>query len=808
MGGGKKGGGKAEVVDYYMSMHYGISHSVDALLSIIVGEKTAWTGEITDGTPFPVINTELFGGNKKEGGVAGLVTFLKGSATQVMPEELALRLGKSSATCPAYRGISSVFFYGQPVSPAKYGSPEYIVSTARNLFNSSRSNGANGFMWGSNNPYLRSIWLKIRRSPKGMASDLRMVGADANPAAIIYECLTNTDWGMGASPGIINLASFEAAAQTLLDEEFGLSLQWTKQSTIEAFVSEIIDHIQATLFVNPRDGLLTLKLIRADYDPADLPVLDPDNCEITSFDRKAWGETVNEIVVTWTNPENEQEETVSAQDLANIQIQGSVISDSRNYYGVRNASLAMRLAKRDLSASSAPLATFEIEIDRSAWDFVPGGCVLLNYPEYGIDGLVLRVGKIDYGKPGQMTIKINAIEDIFGLPVAAYTVPGDTEWNDPSAEPMPMEPVRVFTAPAYFTAAALGTTNPSQLEYPNVFAAVLASDASGDTNSYELVQQSTAPNGETVGELIATKPIIGHTLLTDPLAAEAISVIADFNELDGSTKPFVGGFVFIGSVTEQYQEIALISDVSEVGWELRRGTLDTVPRAWPADTPVWFVAKSTNFLDTSRVRGEGEVVRYKLLSRTSRGVLDEDDAPIEGTTMTARPHLPSRPSNVKIDGVAFGTIDYTSSPPASVTVTWSNRNRVIEDNVILRWDESTVTPETGQTTTVGVYGLDGALLAVHDGITGTSFSLPITSAWADVVDVKVTSKRDGFESLQGHSIRIRIRPSGWGDDWGNSWGGSSDTSIPGPGETPTDPGGDPDPGGGWVPSGSGFLGKT
>jgi len=288
-----KGGGKIEVTDYHMSMHQGFCWGpVDALLGIYVGEKAAWEDEIGGDEPvtFSVTQNDLFGGNRKEGGVAGTITYLPGFDDQILPDSVAALLGGTSTTVPGFRGVASLFFHGS--------------------FNQ-------GFMWSSNTPYLKPLWGKFRRSPKGLNAAYRMIGnqvevsitgfaatvdgvsgtltngvvstigghgiavnynggnptaynrtvtvdgvdivierddgiytvtvgseeradvrpgttvsiygmsitvsntstqvsfgaagVDANPVHMIYECLTNTDWGMGASSNIINVASFQAS---------------------------------------------------------------------------------------------------------------------------------------------------------------------------------------------------------------------------------------------------------------------------------------------------------------------------------------------------------------------------------------------------------------------------------------------------------------------------------------------------------------------------------------------------------------------------------------------------------------------
>jgi len=774
---GKSGSAKIEITDYRMSIHYGICHGpVDSIEGIYVGEKEAWSGSVSTESAIAINRPDLFGGQKKEGGLVGYAHYLPGDSNQKLPAYLASKVGLTPDTAPGYRGLASVWFSGGASGIQGTGEPIlwglYFPATFQ------------GFMWGTNNPYLRDIWMKVKRSPKVLSTSLRMIGDDANPAAIIYECLVNTAWGAGMSPSLINTSAFVSAAQQLAAEGFGMSLQWTRQSEIETFVSEVLDHIQATLFINPRDGLMTLKLIRNDYDADALPVLDPDNCTVSSFDRKAWGETVNEIVVTWTNPENEQEETVTAQNLANIVIQGATISDSRNYYGVRNRDLALRLAQRDLALSSSPLAAFEIEVNRSAWNFVPGGCVKLVYPEYGIDGLILRIAQIDYGKPGDAVIKISATEDLFSLPASAFEDPETSAWVNPATPPSPLDFVRLITAPGFFMSAALAQAEADTLDYPEVFAAMLASSNIDDTVDYQLIGQVTQPNGEVVGDLAGVKPLLGYAQLIEPLPAAALSTVLSFGVVTGGLGPRSAAFIFIGNQPEGGQEIALIQSIDDNGFNLKRGVLDTVPRDWPTGTPCWFLSVNTNFIDTNNIHSAGESVVYKMLPTTSKGTLSIDEAPLSGVVLTGRPYLPNRPANVAVAGASFGTIDISASNPTLVPVAWAIRNRTMEDSQVLGWTDGSMTPEPGQTTTVRVIDINGTTLATHDGLTGTSFSVPIAS-FGDraVADVRVTSKRDGLESLQGHTVRVKVRPNGWGDNWGDNWGGTNDDPPPG----------DPDP---------------
>lgn len=757
---GSGGGGDqiTPIVVYRMSLHMGIcAGPVDELRAIYVGEKLAWSGNYTTNADFNIFNPELFGGLRKEGGVAGNVSWLAGGPAQVMDDYHAGLLGRTSATCPGFRGTSSLFF----TTDNGYGFPG---NTGSGFFFSGYDYGFAGFYWSANQPSLKTIWTKVTRIAKGLSSGTARIAnptvtdnPDTNPAHIIYECLTNTDWGMGAPSDIINVTSFEACATTLFGENFGLSMLWTRQAEIEKFVNEILDHIQATLYIDPQTGLYTLKLLREDFDVDTLQVFSPDNCQLTNYQTKAWGETVNEIVVTWTNPVTEEAETVSVQDIANIAMQGGqIVSDSRNYYGVRTADLAARLGGRDLRAASAPVKSAELLVNRKGWNLVPGEAMILHWPEHSIDALVMRVMDVDYGKPGEMNIKVTVLEDIFKAGV--FIQPQQTQWIDPSEAPAAMAHVLPLTLPAFMTANVMTGAQLAALQYPEVRVGVLAAQAGTDTGSFELESQVTREDMTTFWRGEGRLLLVGYAVLIAPFAAEATTTTflpASVN----AWQPPTDGYLIIGDDAETVVEIARLRIFNGVtGWTIDRGVFDTVPKAWPIGTPVWYVSPVARVTDPN-TRAGGDVVNYKLLTRTSKGLLAEADAPVETVTLTDRPWRPNRPGNVKVATVAFG--EYDALLVSSMAVTWGNRNRLLEDVVILKWADGTVTPEVGQTTTITLMNADDrSVVSTINGLAGTSYALAKSAFGTGVVEgiLRVTAKRDGLESLQGQEIRVKVRP--------------------------------------------------
>ena len=117
--GSRGGSSKTRVSDYYLAAHFGVCHGpVDAVLEVIVGENTAWSGSSSpaDGSPVDghdvlIRNEGLFGGNTKEGGVAGTMTVMHGAPTQLAPSKIAGFIGFARDKVPGYRGILSLFFH-------------------------------------------------------------------------------------------------------------------------------------------------------------------------------------------------------------------------------------------------------------------------------------------------------------------------------------------------------------------------------------------------------------------------------------------------------------------------------------------------------------------------------------------------------------------------------------------------------------------------------------------------------------------------------------------------------------------------
>lgn len=404
---------------YYIGWHAGLCHGpVDAITNILVGEKQAWSGNATGNTTIGINEPDLFGGEKREGGISGSVDICMGGPAQTANTYLSSKLASAYPGIPvtAFRGICCYVAKGMYIGTSAYP----------------------------------KVWaVRTRRILEGWQDDITWYDSKAvvdtrhmNPAHIVYQCLTDNRWGMGVDFSLIDEDSFEAVADALHAETFGMSVIWNQSESIEKFIQIILDHIAGGLTLNNSTGKYELLLIRGDYDIETLDEYDEsDIVKVTDYQRQGWGETINEVTLVYTDPRTRKDTTMSQQDLANIDAQGARIPAIIKLKGIHNHSVAKTVLARELVSRVTPLSKVTFEINRRAWATRYGGLFKLVYGPRDINGTVYRVLKVSKGTLTRNTIKVEALEDIYALGVnSSLGTPTDPP-ADPDPPTTPPDPV-------------------------------------------------------------------------------------------------------------------------------------------------------------------------------------------------------------------------------------------------------------------------------------------------------------------------------------------------------------------------------
>jgi len=600
---------------------------------------------------------------------------------------------------------------------------------------------------------------------------------DANAANIIYEAMTNKDWGKGESPSLIDLPSLEACAEVIFNERMGISIGWFNQATIEDFIGEILDHVQAFFFQDPETGLWTMKLLRDDYDLNDAFVLDETNCKATNRKRRLWGETINEIVVSYTDPRTEKSATVSAHNNANIQIQGGISSETRDYHGFRNPNIAQYVAERDVAEAGYPLFSCEIEVDRRLWLARPGDIAVFSWPEDGIDQIVVRIMAVDYGKPNDRKIMLKVSEDIFSIGQAKYSAPQTTEWarnGNNFGTPTPLEAQAAVAVPMPVILRGGYSVADVDDRYPNVAIALLGDDDDDRPTKIQVQATEVNPTGSTSTEKIADISVSVSGRTSSPWVAEAYTQVPEgIISGIGRTGSGPGDFFMLGT-TEELSELVMLVSLTGGFWTVARGMWDTVPRAWPAGTRLWSFDLTESNLDPV-ARSASEEMTYYLLPVTGSGVLPRSQSTPLTIEVSERPHAPFRPADAQLDGLGFEPLIALEEPfPTEIVATWKNRNRTTEDTVSLRWDSDSVAVEVGQTTTLKILNDDGSVFDTIEDLTGETHTIAVSLLPPSGTGfIEFIAVRDGIESIMGPRRYFEVEPAeiGWGNSYGIAYGG-------------------------------------
>lgn len=251
--------------------------------------------------------------------------------------------------------------------------------------------------------------------------------AAMNAAHIIYQILTDPKWGMGLSTALMDDVNFRAGADTFLAENMGLCMQWVNASSCEDFIKIVLNHCSASIVLNNTTGLYQLIPIRGGYNVMTLPSYDED--DILSMDGWAspgWADQVNEVVLVYTDPATRQNTAITGQDLANIDLQGKIVSQTINYQGIRDHLLAQAVLGRELSARCTPLITVKFQINRDAFGVSTGGLFKVSWKARNVVDMVCRITSVNQGTIDNNVINVEAVQDIYSLGLYNYQFASST----------------------------------------------------------------------------------------------------------------------------------------------------------------------------------------------------------------------------------------------------------------------------------------------------------------------------------------------------------------------------------------------
>lgn len=571
--------------------------------------------------------------------------------------------------------------------------------------------------------------------------------ADMNPAHIIRECLTNQVWGIGVSESNIDDFSFKKSADTLFFENMGMSIKWTDSTSINEFVDNIKEHINAQLYLDRVTNRWKLYLIRDDYDVADLISLDESNIRNIDFERRTLAECVNSVTVTYWDRERAKDSTVTVQDIARIAQQGGVISQSIDYKGFTNSDLASRIALRDLKTLSSTLASVSFDVDESfseSWH--EGMPFKLSDVSYGLSEAVMRIRTIKRGDGINNTVYVEAIEDSFSSPmqsVVEYVPPitsGDSTAKNATAI--------AFEVPYVELVEQYGQdeVDAKILNYPDIgyvgMAAIRPNNQHVNASLY--VDSGAGYDEKTTLDFCPSASLKNAISYTD--SSFELKNVAEFDLLQAHNRIQINNEI-----------MAFVSfDTATNIITVKRGCFDTVPQKHEVDS-LLFGWDNYSGVDSTEYLN-GEAILLKALTMTGSDQLALSEATAHPVNVSARAIRPYPPANVKINGEY-----YPWDIETDLILTWDDRNRLQETGgTPLSFFEGAVTAEADTLYQLVLIERDenGIVLRTQNlsiGAVNTfTFATSAMHVNTRTIQIILRSLRDDYESYQAFDYTVEL----------------------------------------------------
>ncbi|MHB1273604.1 MAG: hypothetical protein ACYCZD_12720 [Rhodanobacter sp.] len=700
------GKNSSPVINYWygLTMHMGECTAADTLYEVRGGDRTAWQGTLNGSGVININQPYLYGGEKSEGGLNGTLTVLNGDPTQVQSAILApIEPGPR----PAYRGLYTTVWDGDAGAASK------SIKAISKLLGRWLSG------WGV------PVW----------HPELVQIGDGMNPAHIIYDLLTDPNCGGRDPASTFDDAQMLAAATTLYNEGFGLCLKWTSSMGLGKFVQTACDHVGAIWVEDPTTGLAYLKLIRADYDPTTLPVLDESNIlKVLTYKQATLANAVNEVSVTYHDVTTNKDAAVAAQNLANVQAQGRVIQQSTSYPGLHTHDQAARAAMRDCTVASSLLLQIKVKVKSGGpnglYGTKKGDVLSFSWGRKNLVSMPVRVLEADYGVLADNGITLTCVQDVFGLPATTYLVSQPSLWTAPNMAPQPV-PLQVLEEASYRDLAAyMSAADLAQVGSTSGYLTTIANRPNGMSLNYT-VKARVGTTGTFVE--VGSGSFAPTAVLTADIGPTDTAIV--LTDVDNLAYANVGGEALLGGERVRVDTIDTTTNAVTVA----RGCVDTVPALLhPAGTQIWFTEGYTGYGKTEYLTGE--LIQAILLTNTGLGQLDPTLALTGSLTLNDRQIRPYPPGNLQLQGVSYPAV-----VEGALAISWAHRDRLLQADQLIDTLQASIGPEVGTTYAVRVY-LAGVLDSTTAGITGTTFT-PVVSG-DGTVTVQIDAVCNGLTSWQ------------------------------------------------------------
>ncbi len=558
---------------------------------------------------------------------------------------------------------------------------------------------------------------------------------DLNPAVMIYDILVNDTYGANVLPSRIDEQSFIDAAQTLYDENFGLSLVYDSSYSAEDFILEILRHISAVKVDDFYTGLTKIKLIRNDYDESTLSVFDESNIvSMNSYERTGSDDLYSELKVEYINKQNNFKSGIEIFQNEGLRTERANATQSvtQTFNFCTTSKIAAQIAYREAIPVSTALAKYQFTCQKEL-GLELGDVIKVSWEDYEIEEMVLRIQSVDYGTFANNIMTITAIQDTFGIQFTSYNKPGRNKFKETDFTALPSNITAFDTN--YFLSGDQGKV-------------IVAADKPSSTHvKYNLKLFDTVVD--------KGKPFT-------PIAEIDDSINEDNTEINIITEDFI----FLEDQTDinllQGYNLAIITDGTDIEYinfktksssinkdtinEVKRGCCDSKPRKWIAGSKIFFISYGNSISPVS-------TINFNQLS--AQTITPKDtlyNAPSIGFVTKNRVELPILPCRMSVNNnIVYDEINIGLNE--LMELSWGYR-KIESQNIVRSFLE--IGEDTIDNTVYRIVILDKNGVTLIDTTTTTEGYIfnEVLGSYEDELNVYVYSQLNGLNSHEFYNFTV------------------------------------------------------
>lgn len=701
---------------YSVGIQFGLCFGDTQLKKIKIDNKEIYKTE-NEGTFTGNINNNTFFGEYENGpgGISGDFTFYSGKKTQSSDSYLINQLGNN---VPYYNDISHLVWKGGYIGNNSSLSPWAFV-------------------------------LKRIIVPHWAKPNMSDINGSCNAASVIYDLLTNKDYGIGLSDSQINIDNFREIHETLFNEGFGVSFLINSDKNIEDIVNDVLKVIEGQININFLDGKIEIRLNRE--ETPELTFNEDNIISLTNYSRGSLTSLINEVKIKWTDIHDNFKSKISQ-----FQNEGSRFERDRaettiiDYSILNNARLAQEIAYREAIPLTTPLLKCDITVNRKAYNIKPGDVVYLQWPKLGIDNIIMRVLEVDYGTLKNSKIKLNLIQDRFGIHHSLYSESPTNYWTGIDFKALNCD-LKLIEAPFFFNSE---DGNKNKILTFSV-------KPNSSHNNYDLLTRQSSDgyilNGVSSGFCPAGSLSLSINELSNTIELNNISDLnIVVNETEDRIKAGYNLAVIIENDIIEFINFKEIENNSNNVYKLlnvNRALIDTIPRKFTENAKIYFF--SYGFAINNNETLDNLLIRVKAITRTANYTLEEDLASVNNITLTGIKNLPIAPSNLKING--FNYEESITTGKELLSLTWSNRDK---DIIIKNYNENTTINNDSNQFIIDIYDDITNTLLKSEIVNNLSYvfndelTISSTGLYYDRLRVILKSKNNNLDSLYNYAIII------------------------------------------------------